>query len=342
MIQFLAKKILRVIAVLVGATLITFLLMHAIPGNPWSGTSSNPRMQLGLNLDQSLHRELDRHYGLDLPLWRQFTRFLIGDIDEEGKFFLGALGGNLGPSIWQRGRTVQNILFVPPEGKNFWHSRFGYSFRLVLFSSLIAVGMGIPLGFLSGRKPRSVMSRVFSVGLAALISIPNFVLGLLAIIILASWLHIFKVLPDWNMPSNWIVPAVVLAVMPTASIARVTQASVENVLGEDYVRTARGKGLTEAHVMLVHVLRNVLGPIITFLSPTLVEMFAGLMIVEVMFGFPGFGREYWESVLKMDYPVVIGLTFIYALGIAIVNIATEILVDIIDPRLRAIKQQSAP
>ena len=127
-----------------------------------------------------------------------------------------------------------------------------------------------------------------------MISIPNFVLGLLAIIVLASWLKIMNVLPDWNYPSNWIIPAIVLAVMPMASIARVTRASLMNILNEDYVRTARAKGLTQTRVMLVHVMRNALVPIITFLGPTLMEMFTGLFIVENLFSFPGFGREYWE------------------------------------------------
>ncbi len=342
MIQFMLSKFLRVIGVLVGATLITFLLMHAIPGNPWSNFANNPRPQLGLTLDPPLRRDLNRHFGLDLPLWRQFTRYVVGDVLEDGSFYCGAVCGNLGPSIWQRGRSVQDILFSAPEGKTYWQSRFGYSIRLVLFASLIAVGLGIPLGLVSGMKPRSGLSRVISVVLAALMSIPNFVLGLLVIVVLVSWLHTFKVLPDWTIPSNWIVPAVVLAVMPMANIARVTHASLENTLGEDYVRTARGKGLSERRVMLVHVMRNAIVPIITFLGPTLMELFAGLMIVEVMFGFPGFGREYWESVLRLDYPMVMGLTLIYAVGIAIVNIAVEVLAEILDPRIRSLKQQGAP
>ena len=310
MIHFLLLKFVRVTTVLVGATLIMFLLMHAIPGNPWSNYSSSPRMMLGLNIDKPVQRELDRRFGLNLPLWRQFTRYIIGDFDQDGSFFCGILCGNLGPSIQQRGRSVQDILFGPPEGKTFWESRFGYSIRLVLLGSLIAVGLGIPLGIRSAIKPNSASSRAISVGLAALISIPNFVLGLLAIIVLASWLKIMNVLPDWNYPSHWIIPAIVLAVMPMASIARVTRASLINILNEDYIRTARGKGLPETRVVLVHMLRNAFVPIITFLGPTLMEMFAGLLIVENLYAFPGFGREYWIAVLALDYPMIMGLTLI--------------------------------
>ncbi len=342
MLRLLLRKFLRVIAVLVGVTLITFLLMHAVPGNPWSNYSDLQRAIPGLSIDKSALREREHRFGLDLPLWRQFTRYVIGDFDQDGRFFCGAVCGNLGPSTQQRGRSVTHILFGPPEGKTFWESRFGYSIRLVLLGSLIAVGLGLPLGMLSARKPNSASSRMISVGLAALISIPNFVLGLLTIIVLASWLKIMRVLPDWDIPSHWIVPAVVLAVMPMSSIARVARASLMAIMNEDYVRTARAKGLTQTRVMLVHTMRNALVPIVTFLGPTLVEMFAGLLIVENLYAFPGFGREYWRAVLALDYPMIMGLTLIYAIGILLVNLLIEVLCEILDPRLRSIKHQGAP
>lgn len=342
MLRFIVRKLLRVIAILLSVTLITFLLMHAIPGNPWSNYTNNPRMMAGvIGLDKDNQKKLLEHFGLDLPLWQQFTRYVIGDYNPDGSFFCGAICGNLGPSITQR-RSVQSVLFMPPTGKTFWESRFGYSIRLVFFSSLIAVGLGIPLGMLSARKPRSAFSRAIAVGLAALISIPNFVLGLLAIIVLASWLKVINVLPDWNLPSNWIMPAVVLAVMPMASIARVTRTSLMNILNEDYVRTAHAKGLTQPRVMIVHVLRNALVPIITFLGPTLIEMFTGLFIVENLYSFPGLGRQYWYSILQLDYPLIMGLTLLYAVGFAIVSILVDILSEVLDPRIRAVKHQGAP
>ena len=333
MSQFLIMKLLRMVSVLLGVTLIIFLLMHAIPGNPWSNYSSSPRMLLGLGIDKRIQDELNHRFGLDLPLWRQFTRYLIGDFDESGDFFCGAVCGNLGPSIQQQGRSVQNILFAPPEGKTFRESRFGYSIRLVLFGSMIAVAFGIMLGILSVTAPKSTSNRI-SIGLAALISIPNFVLGLLTIIVLASWLKIMKVLPDWNQPGSWIVPAIVVAVMPMASIARVTHASLLNIINEDYVRTARAKGLTQTRVMLVHVMRNAIVPIITFLGPTFMEMFTGLLIVENLYSFPGFGRQYWEAVINLDYPMIMGLTLIYATGTALINIVIEFLSEMLDPRIR--------
>jgi ABC-type dipeptide/oligopeptide/nickel transport system permease component len=109
-------------------------------------------------------------------------------------------------------------------------------------------------------------------------------------------------------------------------------------MSEDYIRTARAKGLTQRRVMLVHVLRNALVPILTFMGPTLMEMFTGLLIVENLYSFPGFGREYWNAVLNLDYPLIMGLTLIYATGIVLVNLLVEILGEMLDPRIRASKQ----
>ena len=339
MTQILIGKLLRTITILIGVTLITFLLMHAIPGSPWSGYSSSPRMLLGLGIDQSLQDTLNQRFGLDLPLWRQFTRYIIGDFNNDSSFFCGAVCGNLGPSIQMRGYSVQQVLFMPPPGMSIWESRFGYSIRLVMLGALIAIGCGIPLGILIAKDPTSGLSRTSSVGLAALISIPNFVLGLLLIILLASHLKIIKVLPDWDSPGSWIVPAIVLAVMPMASIARMTLSSIANIMNEDYIRTARAKGLSQIRVTIFHVLRNALVPIITFLGPTIMEMLTGLLIVENLFSFPGVGRVYWESVLRLDYPMILGLTLVYSTTILFVNVLIEVACEILDPRIRSIKQQ---
>lgn len=342
MLRFVLAKFLRVIAVLMGVALITFLLVHAVPGNPWSNYTDEQRMMQNLTFDAALEKTLDRHFGLDLPLWRQFTRYIIGDVEEDGSLFCGVICGNLGPSIQQRGRSVQDVLFAAPEGKTAWESRFGYSIRLVLLGSLIAVGLGVPLGIWTARRPYAASSRALSVGLAALVSIPSFVLGLLAIIVLASWLKIIKVLPDWDIPSHWIVPALVLAVLPMASIARVTRTSLINVLGADYIRTARSKGLGERRIMLDHVMRNAAVPIITFVGPVLMEMFTGLLIVESLYAFPGIGRGYWQAVMALDYPMIVGLTLLYAAGIVLINGVTDILSKVLDPRLRSANQRGAP
>jgi len=340
MFRFLFKTILRFIAVLFGVILSMFLLVHAIPGNPWSNYSSTVRMMSGINIDKYTQGELDRRFGLDLPLWRQFTRYVVGDVDSDGDFFCGVVCGNLGPSIAQRGRPVLAILFAPPETGTLWESRFGYTFRLVLFGSLLAVGLGVPLGVFAAVKPKSIFSKIFLAGLTVLSSIPSFVLGWLAIIVLASWLKIIKVLPVWEYPGHWVVPVLILAIIPMTNIARVSRTVLMNILHADYVRTARAKGLTQARVVLVHVMRNALVPILAFMGSTLVEVFAGTLIVENLYSFPGFGREYWRSVLALDYPMILGLTIIYATGIMLVTVLLDIIYEILDPRLRESKSEN--
>ena len=340
MAQMITKKLLRVLVMLLGVILVMFLLIHAIPGNPLSNYSNAQRGLQTYSMDHDTLRVINQRFGLDLPLWRQFTRYLVGDTyGENGSFVCGVICGNLGPSISQRGRPVEDILFKPPPGMSFWLSQFGYSIRLVLLGSLIAVGLGVPLGILGAKKHATASGRVMDVILAALVSIPNFVLGLLAMLILASWLHLINVLPDWDDFGQWIVPGFILSLMPMANIARVLQVAIVNIQNEDYVRTARAKGLVERRVTIDHILRNAYAPFITYLGPTLVELFAGLFIVESLYSFPGFGRQYWMAVLKLDYPLILGLTLLYAAGIALVNVIVEISSEIIDPRLLVVKEQ---
>ncbi len=338
--KFFLKELVKAISILLFAILIVFLLMHLIPGTPWRSDSAPPRMLVGASLDSTTQKNLDARFGLDLPLWRQFTRYIIGDTyGENRQFICGAICGNLGPSITQRGRSVQDILFAPPENMSFWKSRFGYSILLVLAGAFIAIGLGVPFGIISATTKKAAVRRSISVALAAMISIPSFILGLLAIIVLASWLKWIPVLPDWNKPSNWIVPAVILAMMPMANIARVTRATLINVVNEDYIRTARAKGLPESRVIGTHVLRNVMVPILTYLGPALLEMIVGLIVVETLYSFPGIGREFFGAVLGLDYPMILGLTLIYATGIVLINLLNEMLSEILDPRIRMVKQQ---
>jgi len=342
MAQMIIKKLIRVLVMPLAVILVTFLLIHAIPGNPMSNYSNAQRGLQNYSMDRDTLRVINQRFGLDLPLWRQFTRYLVGDTyGENGSFVCGVICGNFGPSISQRGRYVENILFTPPPGKSFWFSQFGYSIRLVFLGSLLAVGLGVPMGILGAKRHATTSGRIMDVILAALVSIPNFVLGLLAMIILASWLHLINVLPDWDDFGQWIVPAFVLSLMPMANIARVLQVAIVNIQNEDYVRTARAKGLVERRVTIDHILRNAYAPFITYLGPTLVELFAGLFIVESLYSFPGFGRQYWMAVLKLDYPLILGLTLLYALGIALVNVIVEITSEIIDPRLLMPKEQES-
>ncbi len=341
MASLILRKLMRVLLILLGVTVVMFLLIHAIPGSPLNNFANAQKAMNNVSYDTPVLNAVNRRFGLDLPRWHQFTRYVVGD-EINGRFVCGLICGNLGPSISQGGRPIGNILFAAPRGKTFWESQFGYSIRLVALSALIAVALGIPLGLLGAKYNNRLFGRIQSVFLASLVSIPNFVLGLLAVVVFASWLHLIKVLPNWDEPTQWIVPAFVLAAMPMANIARVLQAAMINTQHMDYVRTAYAKGLPERRITLVHIMRNALVPFIAYLGPTLVELFGGLFIVESLYSFPGFGRQYWLAVLKVDYPMILGLTLFYAAGIALVNMVIEIISETLDPRIREQKEQPNP
>jgi oligopeptide transport system permease protein len=334
MLRFLLHRLVWTIVVLLGVLLITFLLMHAMPGNPWDRASAQ-RMMQNYQPTPAMYARLDRRFGFDLPLWRQFTRYVIGDVDQDGQFICGLLCGDLGDSTRQAGRSVRDILFGIPEGKtSIWDSRVGYTLRLAFFAFLIAVGLGLPIGVWAAVKRNSRFDRFWTLLMTMGMSIPNFVIGLLLLVTLASVLGLISVIPDWSQPQAWIVPALVLAVGPMGTIARMTRTSVLEVLHRDYVRTARSKGLGEPAVISRHVFRNALIPIVTLLGPVLVELIAGSFVIEAMFGFPGFGREYWLALTNLDYSMIAGVTLLYAGLIVLINLLIDMLYGVLDPRVR--------
>jgi oligopeptide transport system permease protein len=260
---------------------------------------------------------------------------MFGSYGPEGDFFCGAICGNLGPSFRLRGVDVLTVLFTPPEGRGPWYSRFGYTARLALLAFTFTALVGIPLGISMAIRQGSGFDRSLSMLLSLLLATPNFVLGILLIVIVASWLKLVRVVPDWDLPQAWVMPVLVLAAIPTATLARLTKAAMREAMQGDYVRTARAKGLSRFKVVTFHILPNALVPIVTALAPVLVELVAGSFIVEALFGFPGIGREYWQSINELDHPVIMGLTLLYSLGIVSINVLVESLYGLLDPRLRS-------
>jgi oligopeptide transport system permease protein len=334
MLRFLLHRLAWTIVVLIGVLLITFLLMHAMPGNPWDRPTAQRAMQNYMPSPEMIAR-LDRRFGFDLPVWRQFTRYVIGDVDEGGQFICGLICGDLGESTRQLGRPVRDILFGIPEGKtSFWDSRVGYTLRLAGLAFLFAVGLGLPIGVVAAVRHDSRFDRASTLLMTMGMSIPNFAIGLLVVVTLASGLGLISVIPDWSQPQAWLVPAFLLAIAPMGSIGRMTRTATLEVMHRDYVRTARSKGLGESAVIARHVLRNALIPIVTLLGPVLVELIAGSFVIEAMFGFPGFGREYWLALTNLDYGMIAGVTLLYAGLIVLVNLLIDMLYGVIDPRVR--------
>jgi oligopeptide transport system permease protein len=316
------------IPVLFSIALITFVLMHAAPGGPWDRDLSQRQVDAGTQ------RLLNAYYGLDKPLWRQFIAYTIGDI-ADGKFVCGAMCGNLGPSYRTRGRTVQSILFDPPSGKSFWYSRFGYSIRLGGLSLGFAIVLGIATGIVAALRQNTWVDYLSLLMSSIGTSIPSFVMAIFLVIIFASGLHMVNVIPrSWDEPKAWILPAAVLGFGTLAFTARMTRASMLEVMRQDYIRTARSKGLNERVVVLRHMLRNSLIPVVTLLGPALIALITGSFIIETMFGFPGMGRFLVTSIQQRDYSMIMGTTIVYVFMISLANLSVDFLYVAIDPRIR--------
>jgi oligopeptide transport system permease protein len=316
------------IPVLFTIALITFILMHAAPGGPWDRDLSQRQVDAGTQ------RVLNAYYGLDKPLWRQFLAYTIGDF-KEGKFVCGAMCGNLGPSYRTRGRTVQSILFEPPKGKSFWYSRFGYSVRLGGLALGFALVLGISTGIAAALRQNSWVDYLSLLTASIGTSIPSFVMAIFLVIIFASGLHMVDVIPrSWDDGKAWILPATVLGFGTLAFTARMTRASMLEVMRQDYVRTARSKGLHERVVVLRHMLRNSLIPVVTLLGPALIALVTGSFIIETMFGFPGMGRYLVTAIQQRDYSMIMGTTIVYVFMISVANLSVDFLYVVIDPRIR--------
>ncbi len=329
MSRYIMRRLLWLIPVIIVVSGITFILMHSAPGGPWDRDLS------ARQVDANTQKRLNEYYGLDKPLWRQFLAYMIGDFRKDGSFDCGLICGDMGPSYRLRGMSIQDILFVPPEEKNFFYSRFGYSLRLGLLALSFAIFFGIPAGVISALKQNTVVDYASLFIATVGISVPSFVIAIFLIINFASWLHWVKIIPrSWDDLSVWVLPAVILGFGTMANTTRLTRASVLEVLRHDYVRTARAKGLGEFLVVIRHILRNSLIPVVTLLGPALAGLVTGSFIIETMFGFPGMGRAYVTAISQRDYSMIMGTTLIYALLVALANLSVDITYVVLDPRIR--------
>jgi len=302
---------------------------------------------------------LNQKYHLDQPLAQQFISYILADVSEGktpgiGKLDLGIFGTyqigdktgstltcgalclNLGPSYRQLGRDVENILFDPTAaGGTLFDSRFGYSIRLGVLSMLFAVVIGIPLGVIAALRQNTYADYVSMFIGTIGVSVPNFVLGILLIYLLASTLKLIPVIPqNWNQPGVWVIPIIVLGFGTLATTARLMRTSMLDVMRQDYIRTARAKGLPEREVIIHHMFRNALIPVTTTLGPALAFLIAGSFIIETMFSFPGVGREFITSISNRDYSMIMGTTLVFAVLIAIANLTVDLLYAWLDPRIK--------
>jgi ABC-type dipeptide/oligopeptide/nickel transport system permease component len=335
MTAYIIRRFLWMVPVILMVTVVVFGAMKLVPGGPFS-TQGRP-------MSPEIRANFEARYHLDEPVWKQYIRYMVGDFVDTGNLRdfgrNGLLGFDLGPSYKYRGRTINNVLFDGGIVK----AAVSVSAQLGALAVIIAVGLGIPLGLVSALKQNTWVD-YFAMFFAMLgVSIPNFVVGLLLILIML-WLslHNLPALPlaRWGTESfgSWlshmILPALTLGTGGSAIIARLTRASMLEVIRQDYIRTARAKGLTERSVILIHALKNSLIPVTTVLGPLMAAWLTGSFIIETIFSVPGIGRFFVTSIADRDYTLIMGTILVYAVLLVFLNILVDISYAFLDPRIR--------
>lgn len=298
------RRILSLVPVLFVISVVTFLLMHSVPGSPFA-TEDKP-------LPPQVKANLEAYYGLDRPLITQYFSYMGN-----------ALRGDLGPSYLQRNRSVNEIIrqHLPPSA------------TLGVLALAVALVIGVPIGVLSAVRQNTLTDYVGMFIAIAGVSVPAMTLGPLLIWGFAlelGWLPVAR----WGTWQQAILPAITLGLGSAAVLARLTRASMLQTIHEDFIRTARSKGLTEQRIVTKHALRNALIPVITVIGPLFAALVTGSMVVEQIFAIPGLGRYFVDSVSSRDYPVIMGTTLLYAVVLVISNLVVDISYHLIDPRMR--------
>ena len=349
MAQYIIRRLLHMVVVILVVSVITFGLMHAVPGGPFSREKALPEETIKM---------LNERYHLDDPLWKQYGNYLYNVLiphitttppttSLEDDFLISVKMGsvwfrwmNFGPSYKSRSRTVNDI----------FRQQLPVSGQLGVMALIVAIIIGGPLGVLSALKQNTIFDYV-GMGISIFgVSVPVIVLGPIMV-----W--IFGVTLKWLPPTGWgakppyflgvfpsklgwdffkfaIMPAVALGLGSSAIIARLTRASLLQTIREDYIRTARAKGLRERTVIVIHALKNSLIPVITILGPLFAALVTGTFVTELMFGIPGMGKYFVTSITNRDYPVIMGTILLYAVFLVFANLFVDIMYAYLDPRIR--------
>jgi len=332
-LRFLLRRVALIVPTFVGVTLLSFALVHLVPGDPIEVNSG----QRGVS--PALHAELMHQYGLDQPLWRQFLTYEMH-----------VASGDLGRSVVTQQSVWSEFITLFPA-----------TVELSVSAMLFAVVIGVPLGVIAAVRRGSV----FDYGLMAIsvtgASMPIFWWGLMVILIFSVGLGLTPVagrisdlyyIEPWtgfmlidslysddagafgSAVSHLILPTIVLGTIPLAVIARMTRSAMLEVLNEDYVRTARAKGLSETRVIVVHALRNALIPVVTVIGLLTGALLGGAILTETIFAWPGVGHWLIESIQRRDYPVLQGGTLLIATLVILVNLGVDVSYGFLNPRIR--------
>lgn len=300
---YIIKRIFNAFIVLWIVISITFFLMHAIPGGPFTAEKSLPPYVL---------HSIEERYKLNDPLYKQY-----------GDYLCNLVQGDLGPSFKYPGRSVNDII---KDG-------FPVSFKLGIEAILIAIIIGIPAGILAGVKKDKWQDRAVNFFTTLGVAVPSFVVAALLIYVLSTKLHLLPA-AMWNGWRYEIMPALALSGMPMSFIARLTRSSMLDILSQDYIKTARAKGLSWSKVLVKHALPNSLIPVVTYLGPMTASILTGSFVIETIFAIPGLGQYFVTSIYNRDYTVILGVTIFYSVIVIVLNMVVDLLYPLLDPRIK--------
>ena len=303
MLKYIIKRaIMAVITAFLVATL-TFFVMNMVPGGPFLAEKAvTPQAQAAM----------EAKYGLDKPLPEQYITYMSGIIH-----------GDFGASVKKRGRTVSQII----------STKFPVSARIGGIALLVAIFVGVPFGSVAAFHRGKWIDNILVVMSTAGIAIPSFLSSTLLIYFLsAKW----NLLPSFGLkdPRGYIMPVMALALYPSFYMARLMRSSMLDVMGQDYMRTARAKGVSTFLSIFKHAMRNAILPVITYLGPLLAALMTGSFIIEKIFNIPGLGSEFVGSITSRDYPMIMGTTIFLAVFIIIMNVIVDIAYAVVDPRIK--------
>ena len=303
MLKYIAKRVGLAIVTIWAVATITFFLMNMVPGGPFLSEKA---------ISPQATAALEAKYGLDKPMFQRYLTYM-GD----------ALHGDFGDSLKQRGRTVTSIILM----------KFPVSARVGGCAVLCSLLIGIPLGCLAALKRGKFLDSLISVVATCGIAVPSFVICTLLMYFLGVRL---KLLPTMGITSwqNYIMPVMALSFYPTAYIMRLMRSSMLDVLGQDYMRTAKAKGVAGFMILFKHALRNAILPVVTYVGPLLAYTVTGSFVVEKIFVIPGLGGEFITAITGRDYTLIMGTTIFLAALIITMKVVVDIVYKLVDPRIK--------
>lgn len=308
-VTYVSKRLLEALVTVWVIATLTFLLLRFLPGGPFDQEKTLP---------PEIKANIEKKYGLNDPMMVQYTRYMVNLVH-----------GDLGESYKYIGRSVTDII----------KDSFPVSFQLGFYSLLLAFLIGIPIGIFAAGRHNTWWDSAAMVLAISGVALPSFVFGPILVLIFCFGIpfHSLKgLLPPalWDGPIYYILPVITLGIRPAAIIARLMRSSVLEVIHADFVRTAKAKGLSQKVVMYKHVLKNSLLPVITISGPLCAGVLSGSFVNEIIFAVPGMGKHLVQSVTNRDYPLVLGLTLIYAIMLVLANLVVDLLYVVVDPRIQ--------